>query len=242
MSNEDRKELTPSERRAQQEARRNPGKDRTAHESERGKKSGKSSLTGAEARKRLEDKREFGKAFLEFQNGSDRVAAIMGAALVEHELIEAIEVVLKDTTDQKALFYSAGAPFGTFSAKIIAGKALGLFDQAIADEMNFIREIRNIFAHQLLSMDFDEPAIARLVSQIGKATKSGQVLPVERAGTNRGKFEAACWSISITLIKRSTEIIKRQTEQMQKWPIGIVDDSEGSNFLTKILANKLSRK
>lgn len=191
-----------AEIRRQAEARRQADKDRTGHLSARGVSGEKStgrSLSGNLSR-RAPDHGEFDEAVNEFQTGSDRVAAIMGVTLIENLLLDAIESRLDDASDRSALFYESGAPFGTFKAKIVAAKALGIVNKEMAHDLDIIRDIRNQFAHSMLSLDFQNEHIARAMGKIKgvyKYTESSEPNHSEQ----RMKFDAIVWTSSMHLLK-----------------------------------------
>lgn len=195
-----------------------PSKDRSGHESARGtgKRVGKKkmkSLSSNLSRKIL-DNHEFMEAVTEFHLGSDRVSALLGAALIEDSLMGAIVAVLADPSDKSALFHDGGSPFGTFSAKIVAGKALGLFDGKVEADLDIIRDIRNQFAHALMKLDFDNPLIVERCLQISPypTSESGDDRKVSKA---RKHFERACWAISLSLEIRRTEEAEKKVAALE---------------------------
>ena len=217
-----------AEIRRQTEAQRQPGKDRTAHEKARGVKR---SVTGdslsTHISKRELDDSELEAAMKEFQAGSDRVAAIMGAALVESHLMGTIREALKEPFDDKALFHDQGAPFGTLKAKIVAGRALGLYDENIARDLDIIREIRNQFAHALMSFGFDHPMLVEYCKKFSEKTindNSGKPLPFDsytevgpEISKTRKIFEAECWKLSIIFLQRENEILRIKHRNFKGW-------------------------
>src|SRR5438132_62714 len=110
------------------------------------------------ARRDLTDD-ELDIALAEIDKGSDRVAAILGCALVENHLVGAMISHLHDASDSAKLFDDVRGPFNTFYAQIVAAKALGLFDGDTADAMHAIRLVRNEFAHSLRPKSFEDQAI-----------------------------------------------------------------------------------
>lgn len=89
----------------------------------------------------------------EIESQTDRGAAIVGAAWLEEELSAAIQAFLHyDPKSSPRLFGRAGA-LSTFSAKIDLARVLGMCTTAIASDLHIIREVRNEFAHSVLSKD-----------------------------------------------------------------------------------------
>jgi hypothetical protein len=196
------------------------GKDRSEHERARGKSKVKSL---SHISRHAPDDKELDAAVQEFQGGSDRVAAIMGAALVENSLMSVIGVALVDNFSDNALFHDQGAPFGTFRARIIAGRALGLFNEQVATELDIVRDIRNQFAHALLSIDFEHEDIAARCGQLtdhflfdDEGTKINLHANADRkVGETRLKFEAACWALSIILIQKERKLLEEKTAKLE---------------------------
>lgn len=203
-----------------------PTKDRTAHEAARGPGKKKREALKHPSKHDPDDK-EFDEAVNELQSGSDRVAAIMGAALIENTLLDAIAFKLKDASDTKDLFYDQGAPFGTFRARIVGGKALGLYGKQMADDLHRIRDIRNQFAHALLSLTFDHPYIVHVVSKI-----EGPYNYREGGSANtsaaRTKFETACWSISLHIMRERNMVAEVQMHALKELNRKIADGLKGA--------------
>jgi hypothetical protein len=150
---------------------------------------------------------DFVAAVHEISNGSDRVAAIMGAALLEDGLLHALVAALEDPSDKSALFYDQGAPFGTFRARIIAGKGLGLYGEALAQDMDIVRDIRNQFAHALLSIDFANPHIVERCNEISDHRPPDLEPPRRGVSAERLRYEDACWEIHKLLLDKSNTLL-----------------------------------
>lgn len=95
---------------------------------------------------------------------SDRVAAIVGASLVEsvleHLLISSF--VSKRSDLMPRLFENRG-PLSDFNSKILVAEAFGVLNSSGAEELQRIRHIRNCFAHARLPVSFDTPEISKEV-------------------------------------------------------------------------------
>jgi hypothetical protein len=130
----------------------------------------------------------------------------MGAALVEHALVSAIQSVLPDASGTAALFDRDNAPFNTFYRKIVVARAFSFFGEDVADDLNIIRDVRNQFAHALLKVDFTNEHIARQCEKIGPY--EDWVQPKRRRSTNRLKYENACYSLAAQLLELSVKNLK----------------------------------
>lgn len=94
-------------------------------------------------------------------------AAILGAVLVEHELEASLRRRIPRITDEIWLtMLDEQGPYSTFSRKITAGRALGLYDDAFKTNLDIVRVIRNTFAHSKRLIDFDHPLVAAELAKI----------------------------------------------------------------------------
>lgn len=120
--------------------------------------------------------------FQELNNSSDRAAAIVGGALVETFLTDALLSHLhkdKKITDQ--LFQTTGA-LGAFATKIHLGLLIGMYSKAVHKELLVIKDIRNRFAHSLEIDDFNNQQISSWTQEL----KFGERYIVE-AGSRYGE-------------------------------------------------------
>lgn len=177
-------------------------KDRATHVAARGKKNGKWKTLVQLTKKPLTDE-EFVASLDAFRTESDRGVAILGAALVEDALLDAITHWLENPEDRDALYYDAGAPFGTFRNKAISAYALGICDKKIRDEMDIIRNVRNLFSHALRSIDFKNTDVIVLCDRLTERAKDPEIyaLRQEQYGPSRMRFIGACLGVSMVLQK-----------------------------------------
>jgi hypothetical protein len=97
--------------------------------------------------------------------GSDYAVAIIGSSIVER----ALEVALlsrfvplnKDEVD-RLFSYDTNGPLANFGARSRMGVALGLFGGATFEDLEKIRNIRNLFAHATTLHKFSDQAIAEV--------------------------------------------------------------------------------
>lgn len=89
----------------------------------------------------------------ELDGQSDRAAAIVGAAWIEEELEAAIRSFLIDDKESAKRLLGKSSPISSFSAKIDLACLLGMCSRDIAKDLHAIREIRNDFAHNILTKD-----------------------------------------------------------------------------------------
>lgn len=222
--------------RAAAEARRDPTKDRAAHEAARNVSQGSKSAIGRLSREELSND-EFVAALNVFRKESDRAAAIMGAALVENALIEALKSVIENDEDPEAIFYDRGAPFGTLKNKTVVVYALGLCDKKLANDIDLIRLIRNQFSHALKPIDFQHRDIAATCKELSpyaplklyEGPKPDPKLP-------RFRFESACTGIWIILMKKAAEIREKRIRELRAKQNALLDSAAG---LSEIIASGL---
>jgi mannitol operon repressor len=109
----------------------------------------------------------------ELKSETDRAAALLSAAYIDHLLAKLLEtmVVVDGSGIRDNLFNGSSAPLATFSSRILVSFAFGLISEEEKIEINLIRKIRNKFAHQLMGLSFETEEIRSLVKNL----KSGQL-------------------------------------------------------------------
>lgn len=100
--------------------------------------------------------------------GSDYAVALMGASLIERALDAAIlsRFVILDQDGRNRLFdYTHQGPLADFAARSRMGAALGLYGRPTFEDLEKIRNVRNLFAHSASLRKFSEQPIAQACSQ-----------------------------------------------------------------------------
>jgi hypothetical protein len=92
----------------------------------------------------------------------------MAAALVERALEDAIRSRLADPGDGIAdsWFDGINAPFKSFAAKIVLGRALGIYGPGLETRLNHIKNVRNAFAHRSIPLDFTHPTLVDVTDKL----------------------------------------------------------------------------
>lgn len=85
----------------------------------------------------------------ELEGESDRAAAIVGAAWVEEALGAAVESILHPHKKARDRLFGRSGPLATFAAKIDLATLFGFIDEAIRLDLDSIRDVRNVFAHDI---------------------------------------------------------------------------------------------
>ena len=162
-------------------------------------------ITQKEQPKLREDWNEF---FTEFANESDRAAAVLSAAYIDELLKNLIanflvddEKVVEKLLDPKK---SPHAPLGTFSARITAAFCLGLIDRVQYDDLNIIRQIRNLFAHSLHGVTFKSAEVVKEVKKL-KAHRLARIVK-----DTRGEFILTVAILSTDIEIQAQEISSHQ--------------------------------
>ncbi len=123
---------------------------------------------------------------------SDRGVALAVAAAFEEELGTILRAHMIEGKESDALLSGVLA---SFASRIGACHALGLIDTSQRSALTSIREIRNLFAHRWISIDFGTPEIDGLV----------RTLPLTRPTTYaaaRDHFTAAVSELLFLLIEQ----------------------------------------
>lgn len=104
-----------------------------------------------------------------FKGESDRAAVILGAAKLDLLLYQVLQQFLAPITGNKDELLDGDSPLGTFSARIMLSNRLGLIDNEFTRSLQFIRKIRNAFAHEVsgctLSSGAHRDRVRELVAQ-----------------------------------------------------------------------------
>ena len=88
----------------------------------------------------------------------DASVAMLGCAILDHVLAEAIARELRGNVVREDLFGDRG-PLGDFYGKIVLAEAMGVILPATARDLHHLRHIRNAFAHAVTPMGFDLPEV-----------------------------------------------------------------------------------
>lgn len=131
-----------------------------------------------------ENDSEYFSDFLdEFQKESDRGAVLVGAALLDSRLERILRSHFIQGKHANDLLDGANAPLGTFSSRIKCCFSLGLMTAHERQELEIIRSIRNLFAHQEHGLNFEDTRVKGLCSSFSPRQPKGSG-PV----TNRQMF------------------------------------------------------
>jgi hypothetical protein len=96
----------------------------------------------------------------------DRSAAILAASFLEDRLTRGIKATLTPDAKAQKKFLEYPGPISTFAAKIDLAFLLGILDPGTRQRLHIIREVRNIFAHELGAITFDGSQIEKLCQKL----------------------------------------------------------------------------
>lgn len=105
--------------------------------------------------------------FEEFNRESDRGAAIIGAAMLDERLRQLMGAFLvDDSTKVDQLLEGPLAPLGSFASRIGTSYCLGLISKDEYHDLQIVREIRNVFAHELHGLSFSDARVKDKCTQL----------------------------------------------------------------------------
>lgn len=148
----------------------------------------------------------------EFNNESDRGAAMVAASRLDEVLSQVLLAFMADSTVSKGLLEGPNAPLGSLSSRIEMCFSLGLIEEREYRELNMIRKIRNEFGHRWRDVGFDSAPIADLC----------RALPWRgpediRERPPRGVFNFAVCMLLSDLVWRE-RLVRRERRTQKEWP------------------------
>lgn len=121
-------------------------------------------------RRKVEDKEVelFEKFTKVVEKESDMVLSILSATIIDQLLLDIIKKKLLHTEGEigNRLFEGERGLLGTLSSKIKICYQLGLFDEEFCKTLNFIRKIRNSFAHTIIENTFSDERVKGHLSSL----------------------------------------------------------------------------
>lgn len=166
------------------------------------------------SRRPLETLEDFKLWFEEMEGASDRASALVAAVGVEHSLLELIEthLVKLSAEDRRQLFDQHSSPLGDFDSRIRIAHAFGLIDDACRQDLTTIRKVRNAFAHAILSISFEQPAVRT------ECSKLSDVLAVSKSmkASARERYIAAALGRASQLIDAARARTQNQLRSLSR--------------------------
>jgi hypothetical protein len=130
--------------------------------------------------------KDFDGILEELDHESHRAAIMVGGSLVEHALEKMIRSKLRkpENSQQKEALFNDTGIFGSFHQKIWAAYFLKWIGPLTRRDLDLIRSIRNIVAHDMNPVSFDTPEIANRCSELfaAKDSVAAQQRPTDLRG------------------------------------------------------------
>ena len=101
---------------------------------------------------------------------SDRGRTLLGAAMLQSALEGAIRPFLVGDLSKgyEETLFDGDGPLAGFSRVIRVAYAFGIIDKNMERELQYVREIRNAFAHSRISFDFETPQVKAVCELFAK--------------------------------------------------------------------------
>jgi hypothetical protein len=134
-------------------------------------------------------------------DSSDRACALVMSSFLDRALVSLLSTQMREVAepDRKLLFYGETAFLGTFSAKIRLSYALGLISKNQRDNLNTIKDIRNVFAHSTKVMTFENTQISQHCDKLWPSEKPIPE-PIKKLHISRAQYCAKSVEIMYALI------------------------------------------
>jgi len=155
-------------------------------------------------------------AFLkkEWQNESDRGVVISNFSVIDETLYALLRKKLATPmTENDPLLDGPTAPIGSFYAKLLLAKSLGLISESLFQDLNTLRELRNAFAHNIRGASFSTPSVRQLITKFDHLYK-GMVLP-DVAPWERARFLAIILHFLAELHDKRSQIKKIRRAKLE---------------------------
>jgi DNA-binding MltR family transcriptional regulator len=153
----------------------------------------------------------------------DLALAILLAAGLEREIEDHIVSTLKRRDNSTiGMLVSPEGPLNSFSAKVIHGYAMGIYDDEIRHNLIVVAHIRNAFAHARKLIKFDDPEIiaelGRIRLPLQKRSNLHKDLQLSRSNVldGRKRYWVLCTVLATQLIRRRSRLLKKSTRYFKK--------------------------
>jgi len=101
---------------------------------------------------------DYHKVIEAFHGETDRASAVLAGSFIENFLAKYLRSFMTDDPEIEDLFDGFG-PFADFNKRIECAYAFGLIQKHHRSDLNFIKKIRNYFAHHPLEAGFDKSPV-----------------------------------------------------------------------------------
>ena len=112
------------------------------------------------------DSKQWSGFFDELRSESDRGGTILASVWIDNLLERKLRALFtQGNSDTRRKLFDLNGPFSGFSSKTLAAYSLGWIDSDIFHDINLVRKIRNLFAHELHGIDLESPRLQRLIEK-----------------------------------------------------------------------------
>ena len=112
------------------------------------------------------DSKQWSGFFDELRSESDRGGTILAGVWIDNLLERKLRALFTEgNSDTRRKLFDLNGPFSGFSSKILAAYSLGWIDSDIFHDINLVRKIRNLFAHELHGIDLESQRLQRLIEK-----------------------------------------------------------------------------
>ena len=162
---------------------------------------------------RLDHAEDLARFVEELRSETDRGLPLVGAALIDHKLLETLEAFFVKGRSVESLLTGGNAALGSFSSRAAACFALGLIDEFENQEIGLIRKIRNEFAHAKHGISFQSKRVASLCNNLKSDLPEGADYPITEP---RFRFTNAVVSVVLRLYYRP-DWVERERREEKVW-------------------------
>jgi mannitol operon repressor len=166
----------------------------------------------------------------------DRSSVILGAALLEEHLQRLISGFLVDDSRMMSGLFDFNGPFGTFGNKIKVAYSLGLISKDEFCNLEIIREIRNVFAHQLHDVSFMDEWVMNKLQNLNIP----KIVAPDDPVTPQIWFQLVVYVLVIQIKYRTTKVEQTRRhlpDELPWWKEDIEDGIAFAPFDVDILVN-----
>ena len=104
--------------------------------------------------------------FDELRSETDRGATILAGVWIDELLKRKLSTLFTEgNSDARRKLFDFSGPFAAFSSKILAAYCLGWIDSDIHHDIDLLRKIRNLFAHELHGLNLESPRVRQLIDK-----------------------------------------------------------------------------
>lgn len=158
---------------------------------------------------------ELAGVFLELEHSSDRGAAVLASAQVQDALSSLVLMHFETTSrDVVETLYDRNGPLSSFFSVIHLAWAMGLVDKEMVGYLNFVRRIRNTFAHAIRPISFFTPEINRECALLQSSRRLRALRKKHLVNPNpdnpaRNTYIQTCLGLATHFIKRAGKRLAR---------------------------------